>query len=262
MKSKYFSLRPVSSVQTPKYPVKSSLVHTPGRLAVGAAVASGLGLLLGAGCTVPLEENPDVCTTGDAMCRDVDTLVFCDENHVRQVVDCNDYCVANYGVDWTSHGCSAENADNRCQCDYDQIDGMIAQCYPDEIYCQDEEYITYCDMTQGYGDFTGTPATLTCDQYCKTTLGPDYSSYLGCTADNTGNLCNCEYDMIDGDIAECVPSDILCMDGGQVAICNDSYYYDYFNCTDKCVTDQGEGAISLGCDPAVTEDPCQCVIPE
>jgi len=262
MNNKYFNLRPVTSTETPKYPVKSALARGPRKsMAVGVAVASGLGLMLGAGCTVPLEEDPNVCTVGDAMCRDAGTLVFCDENHVRQVVNCEDFCVANYGVDYISHGCNAENADNRCQCDYDQIDGMIAQCYPDEIYCQDAEYITYCDMNSGYADF-GTPATVTCNEYCQLTLGPGYVSYQGCTADSTEDLCNCVYDIIDGDIAECSPADILCMDGGQVAICNASYYYDYFACADKCITDLGEGAISQGCDPVAAENPCQCVIPE
>ena len=263
MKNKYFNLSPVSSTKPQKYPVSSMVTRASRRpLVVGAAVASGLGLMLGAGCTVPLEEEPNICVVGDAMCRDTGTLVFCDENHVRQVVNCDDFCVANYGVDYVSHGCNAENADNRCQCDYDQIDGMIAQCYPDEIYCQDAEYITYCDMNSGYGEDLGTPATVTCNEYCRLTLGPGYVSYQGCTADSTEDLCNCEYDIIDGDIAECAPSDILCMDGGQIAICNASYYYDYFNCADKCVTDLGEGAISTGCDAAAAENPCECVIPE
>jgi hypothetical protein len=231
-------------------------------MTVGTALASGLGLLLGAGCTVAFEENPEVCTTGDAMCRDVDTLVFCDENHVRRVVNCDDYCVANYGEGFVSHGCNAANTDNRCQCDYDGLDGMIAQCYADELFCQGTESITYCDLEGGYDEFTGTPRTVTCDAYCKLTLGPDYSSYLGCSEEDPENLCQCEYDILLGDIAECVPSDLLCLDDGRIAICTDSYYYEYFNCSEKCVEDLGQGAISMGCDAAAAENPCECVMPE
>ncbi len=263
MKKKHFSLSPVTAAEPPRYPVKSALSRAPrGPLTLGTALTAGAGLLLGAGCTVAFEENPDACTEGDAMCRNTDTLVFCDENHVRQVVNCNDYCVAHYGADYVSHGCNAENTDNRCQCDYDGLDGMIAQCYPDELFCSDAEYITYCDMEESYDPYMGTPRTVTCDAYCKATMGPDYSSYLGCTADNPENPCNCEYDMIDGDIAECMPSDLLCLEDGRVAICTDSYYYEYFVCSDKCVIELGEGAISLGCDATLPEDPCRCVMPE
>lgn len=263
MKKKYFSLSPVTAAEAPRYPVKSAVHRALRRpLMLGTAITAGAALFAGAGCTVAFEENPEVCTVGDAMCRDSDTLVFCDENHVRQVIDCDDYCVANHGEDWKSFGCNAANTDNRCQCDYDGLDGMIAQCYPEEIYCQDAEFITYCDLENGYDPYTGTPRTVTCDTYCKETMGPYYSSYLGCTPENPENLCNCEYDMIDGDIAECTPSQLLCLDDGRVAICTDSYYYEYFVCSEKCVDELGEGAISLGCDATDATDPCICVMPE
>lgn len=249
--SSFFHLQPVRTAPDPRYPSRSRLMLR--LLATGAAG-------LASACTVSFEENENACTPGDAMCRDAQTLVLCDENHVRNVIDCNAYCVANYGENYRSYGCDAASAENPCACDYDQIDGMIAQCQPDEIYCIDAERIHYCDMSAGMEEW-GIPAEATCNDYCKNVYGPDYYSAGGCTGEVPDNPCNC-YDMLDGDIAQCQPSEILCLDGGQVAICNDLQTYDYFQCSDKCVADFGEGAVSQGCDAADAANPCQCVIPE
>ena len=258
MKNKSFILQPVSGFPAPGYPSKSSFSSA---LKISAALASGVGVLVGFGCTVAFEENPDLCETGEAMCRDAATLVVCDENHVRQVINCAQYCISEYNQDSTSHGCNTANVDNMCQCDNGIIDGMIAQCYPDEIACSGPDNITYCDVSEG--EYTGIPKTVSCSTYCRDVFGWDYYSYQGCTEDDPENLCNCEYDIIDGDMPECMPSELRCLDDGtRVAICNESNFFDYFECNEKCEMDLGEGAISLGCVEDDTEDPCKCVIPE
>lgn len=237
---------------TPRYPARRALV---------LPLLAGAAGMAASGCTVTFQENNDVCTPGDAMCRDAATLVTCDENHVRQIIDCNEYCVTHYGENYKSYGCNADSAANPCACDYDQLDGMIAQCEPDEIYCIDQENIHYCDMSAGMENW-GTPAQASCNEYCRTVYGPDFVSKGGCTGEDPENPCNCDYDVLDGDIAECLPSEILCIDNGNVAICNDSYFYDYFNCADKCVADFGNGSTSEGCDAANPQNPCLCTQPE
>ncbi len=250
MRKQFFTFRPVTSGSPPKYPSRNAAV----------ALASGFGLLLGAGCQVALEENPDTCTAGDAVCENASTLVLCDENLVRQVINCDDYCVANFGTEWVSHGCDAGVSDNQCQCEYDILDGGIGACTPEEIYCNDAQSITYCELPAG--DTWGTPVTVTCDEYCHLTLGPEYSSPLGCDANLTENLCQCEYDILDGAVAQCNPGELECIGDSQLGLCNEFYTFDYILCADKCVADLGEGAISLSCDATDPTDPCNCVIPE
>ncbi|PKN46121.1 MAG: hypothetical protein CVU59_07010 [Deltaproteobacteria bacterium HGW-Deltaproteobacteria-17] len=249
MNKRTFTLNPVSSNPVLRYPSRKTTV----------AVASGLGLLLG-GCQVALEENPDACTPGEAMCRDAATLVQCDRDAVHHVIDCNDFCVASRGPEWVSYGCNAADSDDPCQCEYDILDGGIGACEPGDLYCSGDQGVTYCDAVEG--DVWGTPVTVTCDEYCHLTFGPDYSSLLGCDAGLPDNICQCEYDIMDGMVAECEPGDLMCLDDGQLAICSDYYSYDYIPCSDKCVADLGEGAISLSCDATDAADPCTCVIPE
>lgn len=250
MKKQTFALSPVSTSPAPKYPSRKATI----------ALASGFGLLLGAGCQVALEENPDACTAGEAECRDAGTLVQCDRDAVQHIIDCNDYCVANHGAGWVSYGCDADSSNDPCQCVYDILDGGIGACEPGDLYCSDDQSVTYCDAAEGV--VWGTPVTVTCDEYCHLTLGPDYSSWLGCDANQTDDICQCEYDIMDGVVAECEPGDLMCLDDGQLAVCSEYYSYDYIPCSDKCVADLGEGAISLSCDAADAEDPCNCVIPE
>jgi len=249
MKKHAFTLNPVTSGSAPKYPSKKATV----------ALASGLGLLLG-GCQVAMEENPDACTAGEVMCQSSDILVQCDRNAVEHVINCDDYCVAQYGPEWVSYGCNAALPENHCQCNYDILDGEIASCTPEELYCADTASITYCDVPEG--ETWGTPLTVTCTEYCRLTLGPDYSSYEGCNADNPENLCSCVYDVLDGGIAQCTPGELQCLDDGQLATCNADSSFDYVLCSDKCLADLGEGAISLSCDATDAEDPCTCIVPE
>lgn len=252
MKPTFFHLTPVRHSSEPHYPKRIQLM-------MHLAAVSATGLTVSA-CTVSFQENQNVCTPGEAMCQDSDTLVMCDDNHVRHVIDCNTYCVANYGENYVSDGCNASNKENPCACNYNQIEGFIAQCQPNEIYCVDGEHIHYCDMSLGMENW-GTPAETTCTEYCKAVYGPHSKSVGGCTEEDPENPCNC-YDLLDGDVAQCQPSEILCIDEGQVAICNDLMTYDYFQCDEKCVADFGEGAISQGCDVSRVDNPCQCVIPE
>ncbi len=254
MKKTAFTLSPVTVTETPAYPSRRRVLALASGVAAGAA-----GLLLNAGCQVALEQNPDACEPGETTCQDGATLVQCDRNSVRRIIDCHDYCVAEHGPDWSSRGCTPGGPDP-CQCVYDIIDGEIAMCTPDELYCADDWNVTFCDVPEG--ETWGTPDTISCAAYCQRTRGTNWTSFNGCDAALGEYLCQCAEDIIDGGIAMCTPDELRCLGDGELAICNDESFFDYYFCGDVCVTELGEGAISLGCDDTDAQDPCLCVIPE
>ncbi len=219
---------------------------------VGLAMTSGV--LLGS-CHVALQQNSDVCTPGDAVCRNSDVLVRCDDNHVREIINCADFCVANYGPDYVSRGCDSTKPDNPCNCKYDAIDGMIAECYPNERWCAGPDSITWCNTDNNEW---GHLETINCSQYCHLTYGPDYYSWEGCDDQNAENPCQCVYDIIDGMFAECLPGEVECAGNGQLAVCTESYYFEYRNCADVCVETRGEGSVSEGCSDDSQDNPCLC----
>jgi hypothetical protein len=253
MKKSAFTLSPVTVTDTPAYPSRSRV------LALTSGMAATAGLLLSAGCQVALEENPDACDPGETTCQDGATLVQCDRNAVPRIIDCNDYCVTENGPGWISRGCTPGGPDP-CMCVYDIIDGEIAMCTPDELYCADDWNVTFCDVPEG--ETWGTPDTISCHAYCQRTRGTDWTSFNGCDASLGEYLCQCAEDIIDGGIAMCTPDELRCLGDGELAICNDESFFDYYFCGDVCVTELGEGAISLGCDDTDAADPCLCVIPE
>ena len=64
-------------------------------------------------------------------------------------------------------------------------------------------------------------------------------------------------DIIQGDIAECTPGDIFCMDSQTLMTCNNGYSYDQTDCDAYCQATYGSQSYTLGCDVNVW-DPCNC----
>lgn len=200
--------------------------------------------------TIPDGDIAD-CNPGDVFCADETyTAYVCNETgEDYDVVNCNEYCSEAYGWDYYSEGCNAETPDNFCSCEYGQIEGIMVECYPGDLWCEDTETLRVCGE-----DFYSTP--ISCYDYCQQEYGVEYYS-LGCNDENVENICNCEYGQTPGIMVECNPGDIYCENEETLKVCTDNYYYESINCDEYCLEEYGEFYLSGGCD-AEAEDPCQC----
>ncbi|MFC1655015.1 hypothetical protein ACFL2F_04340 [Myxococcota bacterium] len=99
-----------------------------------------------------------------------------------------------------------------------------------------------------------------CEDFCNDTYG--YDAYSKGCDDQAAEPCQCEYDIIDGDIGECTPGDIECVDEWTLATCDDNgWHWTRQNCNDYCREQFGEYSHSFGCS-AEAENPCMCDIAE
>ncbi|MBN2724995.1 MAG: hypothetical protein JXR95_13075 [Deltaproteobacteria bacterium] len=232
-----------SNRKTPSFPARKVFSGLIGALSLGVVAT---------GCNVLFEEK--VCEVEGARCDTASVTEICVENEEPRYVDCWDYC-----DDGSAPLLSAEcnpDAENPCYCEYDILDGMVETCDPGDFMCTGDDSIKYC-VTEtedfGYYDYRQ------CNDYCASVYGIGYISYQGCTDENTENPCNCEFEIIDGDMPICTPGDFLCPDEESVAICTESGYdYTYTDCDIKCVEDFGEGSVSGGCTTDDPTNPCNC----
>ena len=146
-------------------------------------------------CQCQYDITPGVmaeCTPGDFMCdQDESQVQICQDNAWEwTTVNCDDYCREVHGPDYYSMGC--DNADPEpCQCEYGMIDGMMAECSPGEIQCQDDDTVKICEDSWSF-------TTYDCQDWCEATYGAE-SSAGDCDATEVENPCNCEYGIVDGE---------------------------------------------------------------
>ena len=155
-----------------------------------------------------------------------------------------------YGLDSYTNGCDAE-ADDPCMCEYDIIDGDIAECTPGDFYCLDDQNVAICN--DDYWSWT----EQNCNDYCHEVHGPEYSSY-GCDS-QAEEPCDCVYDVMDGMIAECTPGESYCVDDDTVVVCDDDEYsWTEHDCDAYCTDTFGEDYYATGCDAENQTNPCGC----
>lgn len=192
-----------------------------------------------------------ICTPGEVMCTDEMTLGTCESGGwVTQ--DCDERCVEQLGVGGYSLGCDAAQADP-CQCEYDIIDGDIAECSPGEVQCFDGPAVGVCV------DWAW--QIRTCDEVCKETYGIDAYA-IGCDA-AAAEPCLCETDIIDGMVASCTPGEVYCWDVDTIAVCQaDGYSWLNTDCPQVCLEAFGTGYLpGAACDMADPANPCGCHLP-
>ncbi len=273
-----FEVKPVRSYDGARYPspwapvpVPEDAADTPTPLSMLIlALLLVLGLSVGAiGCfaeygsqkcpgDLPRDANglcppgPDPeCDAGALACED-GVLQVCDDDGMGWTGQaCEDYCREMYGADYWSTGCDAQ-AEDPCQCQYDIIDGDIAECTPGDFYCNGDGNVSICN------DDHWSWSIHECNDYCRETYGADFVSY-GCS-DDAEAPCLCDYDMIDGVWAGCEPGEIYCQDDETLMTCNeeDRYSYDEHDCAEYCVEVYGEDYYSNGCDASDADNPCGC----
>lgn len=193
--------------------------------------------------------DPPGCDDGALRCVDDYVLEICGDGEWQER-DCNEVCTNEEGFGYSA-GCNAE-ADDPCQCEYDIPAGVPAVCSPSEVNCADVNTLEYCED----GEFV----TQNCDDWCLEQYG-DFSYSAGCD-ESADELCQCEYDILEGEPAMCLEGDLICIDEETAGIC-DSVAWDYVHvdCEDWCQETYGPDAHSGGCDESHTE-PCICAIPD
>ncbi|MBU1535356.1 hypothetical protein KKF84_08540 [Myxococcota bacterium] len=137
------------------------------------------------------------------------------------------------------------------------IDGVAVECFPGDLQCANENEILVCSSDEGYEHWEA----MDCNDWCHENYGWDYSSWGACSEDNGDNLCQCEYDIIDGGIGYCDTDDFYCGDENTINVCNDSQTdYQNLTCDEYCAIEWGSDMfMSSGtCDDAQPEDPCNC----
>ncbi len=70
-----------------------------------------------------VDGDPPMCTPGDVYCADEDTAMICNDDYYYEAIECDAYCVEQYGSDAYAVGCDADEEDP-CLCDYGPVDGM------------------------------------------------------------------------------------------------------------------------------------------
>ena len=191
------------------------------------------------------------CNPGDMKCADEMTLATCNEDRRSwSSQDCQDYCVENYGLEYTSWGCNVE-FDDPCQCMYGIMEGIIAECTPGEFYCIDEHSASICIESPWNWE------AVDCEEYCKEEYG-EHSYSEGCD-ESASEACQC-YGVLDGDIAECTPGDFqFCPAENTAAVCADNGWdWDYWNCSEWCEVTYGADSESNGCDDNGGDNFCSC----
>jgi hypothetical protein len=191
------------------------------------------------------------CDPDELWCDEDGNVVQCvDYDYVTR--DCDEVCAELLGPGGVSFGCDGADAENPCLCDYDILEGEPAVCEPSSITCLDEATLGVCN-----GEWY---EPVGCADLCVEELGPAGIS-LGCDTADAENPCLCDYDLLDGDVAYCDPSSLVCLDDTTLGVCNGEVY-EPRPCADVCVEALGPGATTGGCNAASGDDPCQCSTPE
>ena len=153
-------------------------------------------------------------------------------------------CFADYKSDPCALGLLPKNPNGSCD-PPDPDDDCIAGLN----WCDNLTLYTCKDDGSGWTD-------QDCDAYCQDTLG--FGGYAtGCDI-QADDPCQCEYDIIVGEMTECTPGDIVCKDEMTLATCDQhGMTWTEQNCEDFCNETYGYDAYSRGCD-AQAEEPCQC----
>ncbi len=215
------------------------------------------------------EDIPDgdlaYCTSGEMYCEDGSKLFVCENpSEWFTMYLCEDYCVEEFGADYVSYGCDAEDTQNPCQCEYGIIEGEPIECFVGEDQCADDYNLNRCTPYDDSdpADHQGEPGyyqSMSCNDWCYENYGYDYYS-LGCYEGGT-ELCNCEYGAMDGVMPECFPGEMYCEENGMLSVCEgEDYYYGYWtmqSCDDIC-TAVDPSYTSGGCDVNESDDPCLC----
>ena len=209
-----------------------------------------------------------ICTLGESHCDEQDNLYVCEslsEGYVKYF--CENYCVEEFGADYVSYGCDAQDTQNPCQCEYGIIEGEPIECYVGEDQCADDYNLNRCTPYDDSdpADHQGEPGyyqSMSCNDWCYETYGYDYYS-LGCYEGGT-ELCNCEYGATDGVMPQCFPGEMYCEPNGMLSLCEGEDYYGYWSmqsCNDICAA-VDPSYTSGGCDTNESENPCLCGEPD
>ncbi len=185
------------------------------------------------------------CESGEQACLSEEEFKACDEDGAWQAKDCDEFCEEELGYGYISDGCNEETAENICQCRYDMIEGDWA-CMDGEEYCSSEETLQICE--------DGAFEPVDCQDYCVETFGNDYYS-KGC---ETEGACECDYGVVLGGLAECLPEDIQCASAYEVGICSEIGMFEYFDCHGICEDQFGYDYYPMGCNESVSDTRCQC----
>ncbi len=283
MKMNPFQVKPMARYDGARYPSPWARAPEPGspeqdssqtpnqRLGPAGlllALVLTLGLAIGVvGCfadykALPCEHGPRLadgscpgpdpdpgCPPGTLACDEM-ALWTCDQDGRWQGQDCEALCDQRGGLDSYSQGCDA-TAEDPCLCEYDIIDGDIAECTPGQFACLDDGQVQICN------DDSYSWTTQACSEYCQETHGAEFISY-GCD-DQAEEPCLCDYDMLDGVWAGCEPDEVYCQDEDTLMVCAaDRYSYDEKACTDYCIEVFGQDYYPTGCDTSDADNLCGC----
>jgi hypothetical protein len=186
------------------------------------------------------------CYPGDVYCADASTLVECGDDGIPTSVDCEAECDARYSDPMASSaGCDAAAADP-CQCQYDIVAGVAPVCTPGDVVCEDGDVLLRCDANYNQ-------TRQDCDETCAAQGGIS----LGCDA-AAEDPCQCEYDIVLGEMAVCTPGDVICLDEATAGVCEDGVNYDPVPCEAFCQQLHGEDYTSIGCDAQDPNNLCGC----
>jgi hypothetical protein len=153
-------------------------------------------------------------------------------------------CFSDYKTDACAMGLLPRDENGNCVPPDPEDD-----CQPGVLFCDDGTLMSCNQDGPGW-------SSPDCDAYCQETLDP-MSTSRGCDA-GADDPCQCEYDIIDGDVAVCEPGDLMCTDAYTLATCVDwNWVWEEQDCHEYCRDLLGPDAYSIGCD-ALAEDPCQC----
>ena len=149
---------------------------------------------------------------------------------------------------------SDRGGDSRGAGDEDILLGVAPMCQPGDIVCQDSQTLVTCDANRNL-------VPETCQAFCERTYGVQFPlvTSLGCDV-KQADPCQCQYDIIDGDVAQCTPGDVMCVDDQTVAVCNSERVLVPQACAERCsgVAATDGAAAAPVCDPSKPEDPCGC----
>jgi hypothetical protein len=262
-----FKIKPAAKYNNPSYPTKNKKQTSFFKTGTASLLLSAGITLMASSCTPPIfnqntnNENNNIldgvaveCMMDDLTCGDGGTIGVCINEDGYEHFDykeCNDYCFEEFGPDYSAFGvCDMNNHDNPCDCQYDVMDGIIAQCDEGDFYCTEDDSISICDAS-------GMHVEKTCDEYCEEEWGSDlFISGSNCSDSTTDEPCDCYYGVLDGAVAECTVDDIICVSDKTLGVCEDGYTYSNTRCEEICANENN--STSAGCDTENKENPCLC----
>jgi hypothetical protein len=154
-------------------------------------------------------------------------------------------CFAEYKSDPCALGLLPKNPDGSCN-PPDPDDECIAGLN----WCDNLTLYTCKDDGSGWTD-------LDCDAYCQETLG--FGGYaVGCDT-REDEPCQCEYDIIAGEMTMCTPGDIVCRDENTLATCDQQgVSWNEQDCDTWCTDTFGEDYYATECDDTDEDNICGC----